>query len=394
MKEYKRGLSDVDFKRGLDLLIRKVEVNDLDWQDIVEELEMDIHRDVLRKAFQSPFGGYAIYKYLEENKINNSNDDIIKEYNEKIKELEIAKIQFQDQKREYRNILRADAKLKHIHNTIKEEIHKVNRNNPLNYGETEKIQGNNHAVLLLSDWHIGLEVDNHWNKFNIGVAQNRIQELLNKTITYCKRHEVNTIHLELLGDLINGIIHLTTRISNEEDVIRQVMITSEILSNFINELSKHIENVKVYSTIGNHGRVSANIKESLDVENFEKLIPWYCSARIDKGNVEFIESDIDDSILVYKFLNETIFSIHGNHDKLTSVVNDLSKMLRIFPTSVHLGHLHHHYEKEEYDMEVVVNGSLSGTDDYAKNIRKSGRPMQKLMIYNAEGKECTYKIKL
>lgn len=138
MKEYKRGLSDTDFKKGLDLLIRKVEVNDLDWQDIVEELGMDIHRDVLRKAFQSPFGGYAIYKYLEENKINNSNDKIIKEYNEKIREFEIAKIQVQDQKREYRNILRADAKLKHIHNTIKEEIHKVNRDNPLSYKETEK----------------------------------------------------------------------------------------------------------------------------------------------------------------------------------------------------------------------------------------------------------------
>lgn len=348
----------------------------------------------MRKAFQSPFGGYAICKWMEEKNIENGNDEIIEEYNNKIKELEIAKIQFQDQKREYRNLLRTDARLKHIHNTIKEEIHKVNKNNPLGYNNFEKIEGNSHAVLLLSDWHIGAEIDNYWNRFNIGIAQNRVNELLNKTIKYCKRHEVDTIHIELLGDLTNGLIHVSTRIFNEEDVINQVMIVSEIISNFINELSKHIKNVKVYSTIGNHGRVSASIKESIDSENFEKLIPWYCSARVRNNNVEFIESDVDDSILVYKFLNETIFSVHGNNDKLTSIVDGLSKMLKEFPSSIHLGHLHHHYEKEEHDIEVVVNGSLSGVDEYAKNIRKSGKPMQKLMIYTDEGKECTYKIKL
>ena len=70
------------------------------------------------------------------------------------------------------------------------------------------------------------------------------------------------------------------------------------------------------------------------------------------------------------------------------------KMFRVFPDEVHMGHRHHHFEKEEYDIEVNQNGSLQSTDTYAFNIRKSGKAMQKLNIYNKDGRLCSYKIKL
>lgn len=117
-------------------------------------------------------------------------------------------------------------------------------------------------------------------------------------------------------------------------------------------------------------------------------------ARIKSPNVEFVKNTIDDSIAIYDVLNTKIVAIHGDKDKLTTVMNDMMKMLHIFPNEIHLGHFHHHFEREEYDCEVSVNGSLMGTDNYAKNIRKKGTPMQKLKIYNAEGQLCTYKIKL
>ena len=66
MEDYKRGLSDEEFEKGFQMLLQKVEQNNIDWQDIVDELGLSLHRDVLRKAFQSPFGGYAIYRYLQE----------------------------------------------------------------------------------------------------------------------------------------------------------------------------------------------------------------------------------------------------------------------------------------------------------------------------------------
>lgn len=38
--------------------------DDLEWQDIVDALNLNIHRDSLRKAQNTAFGGYAIYKYM------------------------------------------------------------------------------------------------------------------------------------------------------------------------------------------------------------------------------------------------------------------------------------------------------------------------------------------
>ena len=333
---------------------------------------------------------------LEEEQINKITDnDIIKEIEDKKLELEKEKVRVQDQRREYKKYLRQDARFEHIHNTIKEEIKKLNETKPLIHKE---IKGDNtsnkEAVIILSDWHIGSTSNNYWNIFNLEVARERINKLLNKTIEYCSLHKVNTIHVELAGDLTNGFIHVGNRIENEEDVISQVITASELISNFLNELANHIPSVKVYSSTGNHGRCSANLKESLNVENFERLIPWYLKARISNPKIELMENEIDDNLIVIRFLNEVIYCVHGHLDKPNVIIENWSRMLKEFPTEAHLGHFHSYKEFDEYDMTVTVNGTLSGVDEFAKKIRKTSKPMQTLMIYNEEGRECTYKIKL
>ena len=45
-------------------------------------------------------------------------------------------------------------------------------------------------------------------------------------------------------------------------------------------------------------------------------------------------------------------------------------------------------------MTVTTNGTLSGVDEYAKDLRLTGTATQTLMMYNKDGRYCTYKIKL
>ena len=72
INDYKRGLTTDEYAKVLNDCIDKVEgLNDLDWDEIVTKHNLGIHRDVLRKAFQSPMGGYSVYKYLQEEQINN-----------------------------------------------------------------------------------------------------------------------------------------------------------------------------------------------------------------------------------------------------------------------------------------------------------------------------------
>lgn len=333
---------------------------------------------------------------LEEEKIDNIEDnDILEEIELKKLELEKERIRFQDQRREYKKYLRQDARFEHLRDTMVNEIkNNLNKVRPLIGSPLGINTSDREAVLILSDWHIGSTSDNYWNKFDLSVAKERVDKLLDKTIQHCLTHKVSTIHIELLGDLTNGYLHLGNRVENEEDVISQVMTVSEMLSQFINTLSCYVDKVKVYSSTGNHGRCSTNLKDSLDLENFERLITWYLKARIDNSKVEFISNEVDDNLIVIKFLNEVIYAVHGHLDKPNVMINNWCKMLKEFPTEAHLGHFHSYKEFDEYDMTTTVNGTLSGVDEFAKKIRKTSKPMQTLMIYSEEGRECTYKIKL
>lgn len=346
-----------------------------------------------RKAF------YVIKPMLEniESEIINdvSDNEILKEIENQKLELEKEKIKFQDQRREFRKYIRQEARWEHIVDTLKEEMSKINLENPLRYNpHVHRLDYGNEAVLTCSDWHIGASFKNYFAEYNMEIAKKRVNELLQKTIEHCNYHNVNTLHVELLGDNISGIIHTSTKVESDEDVVTQTMAAAEIIAQFVSELANNIPNVKVYHAIGNHARVNPNIKENLDKENFERIIPWYLSARISAPNVTIVESQIEDGIIMYDVLNTKIIGVHGDKDKINSVVDNMMKMFKIFPDEIHLGHYHHHYEKEEFDCEVSVNGSLMGTDTYAKNIRKNGSAMQKLKIYNQEGQLCSYKIKL
>ena len=94
INDYKRGLTSEEYAKVLNDCIGKVEgSNDLDWDEIVTKYNLGIHRDVLRKAFQSPMGGYSVYKYLQEEQINNveKSNSMLDEIREAIGELDIKK---------------------------------------------------------------------------------------------------------------------------------------------------------------------------------------------------------------------------------------------------------------------------------------------------------------
>ena len=322
---------------------------------------------------------------------------LIKANKEALLENEKMKIQYQDQRREYRKYVRESGRFDHLVSELTKSVKVLNKEKPLFNTHKQKIRilENNEAVLMTSDWHIGANFKNYFAEYSIDIAKKRIKELTEKTVEYCLANNVSTLHVELLGDSLDGSIHTSARIESEEDVISELMIYCEVLSEMINELSIFIPYIKVHSVIGNHTRTTPNKKESITKENFERLVPFYLKARLTAiDNIEITNSSIDDTIDVYEVKGQTIFCVHGDLDSPQNAVSKLSAMLKVFPDEVHMGHYHKHFEMDNYDMETVVNGSLKGTDNYAKEKRLSGSPMQKLMIYNEDGKLCTYKIKL
>lgn len=379
----------------------KVELN-LTNKMCMEVINAELNKDYAESSLRSvayPFTeGYELgfERALSQREASESNS-IIEELEQKKEEIIKEKIKLQDQRREFHKTYRPEARFENILSVIREEIQRLNEYRPLTPTyNIEKNDGKKHAVLLASDWHLYAFFKNRFGEYNSELAKKRIEDLLNKTIKYCQLHEVDTLHLEILGDNMSGGIHWGSKVESEEDSISQIMKLSEIMSDFTSKLADKIQNVKVYSVIGNHSRLNMSKTDNQKGENLERIVPWFMETRLKKyKNIEICtEANVDDGIILFDVLNTKIVGLHGDLDKITSVVDDMIKMLKVIPDEINMGHYHHHYEKEEYDIEVCINGSLQGTDTYASNIRKSGRPMQKLRIYNEEGLLCSYKIKL
>ena len=80
--QYKKLESETDYEYGLRLISIKVEEkpDDLDWEDIVKLLNLDCHRDSLRKAANvTDFSGYRVMQYFKE-KLQSQNCDDSESY--------------------------------------------------------------------------------------------------------------------------------------------------------------------------------------------------------------------------------------------------------------------------------------------------------------------------
>ncbi|STO12853.1 Calcineurin-like phosphoesterase superfamily domain [[Flavobacterium] thermophilum] len=392
--EYKRKPSESldEYKIRL---CRNKDLYDLRWQDISELWYEETGEQ------KSPDWFRKFYRYFNEGyecalKENPTNEEYIKELEEKKIEFEKAKYQYQDQRREYNKLIREQARIDHVRNTLVQEVRKLNNTKPLQWYERVVYSNsdNREALLLISDTHYGKFANNHWNQFNNDEFKRRMKVLISKTIQYSKEHRVKTLNVFILGDLIEGLLHNITRITSTEDAVSQTIHISEILSEVLCELANEFEQLKVYNCRGNHERAIQNKKEEIAKESFNDLIIWYLKARLGNvKNIQFMNNEIDDEIIVADILGYKIFGVHGHRDKVSDVVQNLTLMTKIFPDYVCMGHYHHHEENEVHGVEVIMNSSFAGTDEYTKNIRKTSKAAQKLIIFDKdEGRLCTYNI--
>lgn len=366
---------------------------DASWKELVEDLDLDIHPDEFRKRAY----GYQEFEYVYRNMImNRATREEIEQLNDKLIELKKERAKVSDLRNQVNRKLRESARKDNMFELAKDLVKCMDSSYPLLPGISLKNDGINEAVLMLSDWHIGIDINNSWNVFNLEVFYERIATLLYHTVENCKLNKVKKIHMVFMGDIISGLIHTTIRIENRENVVKQTLIASEVISEMIEMLSRNFE-IDVHFTVGNHDRVMANKFDSLDGENFGYLMKYMIELRTKNlRNVNITSNKVDDELITFESLGWKIVATHGDKfGKKTNIIDKLTSMLKYVPDYVLMGHLHQHYESTTGEAELIINPTLSGVDTYAKNLGLIGRPAQKLLIINEKvGKYCTYNIYL
>lgn len=365
------------------------DIYSLNWVQVAERMNAESNEDFGESKWRKDF--FLIKKGYELAIKNNiSENEVLQELEDKTLQFQKQKFQYQDQKREYTNVVRQQARFEHLKDEIKQSIKELEKVKPLVFSPVRDNGLNIRANVLFSDFHYGQTSNNTLNTYNPEVFNRRFEHLVSKTIHYCKKHNVSELTIGSLGDQVSGYIHTTSRIEQSEDVVSQTQYISERLSEAVAEISKHVAKVKIINLIGNHSRTSPNKHDSIMKENFENLIPWYMESRLkDFKNVEILKSE-DGYFVDYSFPEPQVY-VHGDVDYVSSVAKSLPQFLGVIAKYIWMGHIHHDTVKDHGRTTVVSNGSVCGSDSYAVSKRMYSEAMQKMHIFDENGR-IEYKI--
>ena len=375
INDYKRGLTTDEYAKVLNDCIGKVEgLNDLDWDEIVTKYNLGIHRDVLRKAFQSPMGGYSVYKYLQEEQINNVEDDeTIKLMNDKIEELKKERYKLQATKIEYNRNIRKDSRFELFYENIKDSKDRL----PLPEFEELQINDNDGGYILsIADVHYGATFESENNIYNREEVKRRFEILLQKLKKLIHKNNINKLTIIELADTIQGMLRISDVTLNDIPVVDAVVEVSRLIATFLNELSKYTTIEYRHVLSGNHGqnRYLNTRANEMPCEDMERIIGNYIKDLVsnnDRIKVVLSKNDYDS----FEICGQNILALHGWQVKnIENSIKDYSMLHRKFYDICFLAHFHAgktiSVGELNGDTKVVVCSGFIGSDPYSDKLKK------------------------
>ena len=214
------------------------EIKHLYWDEIAQIINRTLDQNYTESRYRKMYSAYTKGKAdaVKEEEIPE-----ISEYMQQKIELQKERIKISDERVQTNAYIRQLAREETIKEIASKCAQEMNSKKLLEAPKELYISGKNAAILQLSDIHYGLVVDNYWNKYNPDIAKNKISQLRDKVIQYCKFNDVSDLYITELGDAIAGRIHETIKYQSRFDVITQIMQISEIIAEMITDLSKHFK---------------------------------------------------------------------------------------------------------------------------------------------------------
>ena len=257
-------------------------------------------------------------------------------------------------------------------------------------------QSDNDLLVSLNDIHYGATVENYWNTYNSDICREMMCRYLDRIIQIARTHSSQNCIVWANGDEISGNIHKSITVTNKENVMEQIKGVSELIAEFIAELSKHFVTVTFVSVAGNHSRLDPNKDYALVSERLDDLIEWYLAARLQSFENVIIGGGekVDETMYLIDVRGKTYCGVHGDFDGSPSKIQALQTMARKPLYAVLSGHLHHCKIDDVQGIRTIMAGSFLGMDDYCVQKRIYGRPEQMVCVCDETGVRCSYNVSL
>lgn len=385
IENYEAILKDIDSKIDGE--------NDYDWSELKDKYSVQCNPDTIRKSSSTIFGGkirseYEKYKNGLDNEIS-----LQDELDVKIQNMRKEKIKLSDARVEYNRLIRQEARKESYADMVKRII--CENVQPLNIPVHYTLFNSSTDLLVhLTDIHTGIEIHNWKNDFDEDILKKRIEKFTSDILDIRGQHDSENCYL-VIGEILSGIIHNNLRLQNNMDLMEQFKYVSELISAMLIRLANHFNHIYVYTTPGNHSRITPKKEEGLDGENMDTLLPFYLKARMQNvKNITICDNTIEPEIAMFNIRGNNVFATHGHKDSPSSVVQNFTMMFNNKPDIVLLGHRHTNGLTTVYDTKVIESGCCSGSDNYAVSIRKVNKPEQTVSVIGNNGLICLYDIQL
>lgn len=388
--------TESDFEYGLKLIKAKCEKEiDLDWQDIVDMLKLDCHRDSLRKACNvTDFSAYNVMKYFEnkikETPINNSvKDDLLEQL-----ESERIKIRTEnlEKNRTKRTEKRRDLYYENIGHLIKTLSTPIL--NPI-YPVREEFA----YVMDFADVHYNAEFKAITNSYSREEAKLRFEKLLGESIEYINKNKIETLYIVNGGDSLQGMLRASDLKLNDLGVIDSLVEFQKVMASFLNELSAYCNLRYYHVNSANHTELRLLNAQAgqMAVEDMEKIIINYLHDVLKDNDRIFINTEFAQDTIQFRLLDFEFICLHGHQlNNIKTSIRDLSDKYDKPFDFLLLGHYHSGVEmvvgeRKGYAKEVLVSPSFIGTCPYADKLMVGGKSIVKIHEFErGKGRRSTY----
>ena len=236
------------------------------------------------------------------------------------------------------------------------------------------------AVVMASDWHVEATVDpdkvHGWNAFNPEIAMQRVDRLIYGIRSLLDLHrgktKVRDLVLGMIGDMINGFIHIEYRQTNSMAPPSACRFFKQLAIHLFDSLLEDgdLERIIVPCQVGNHGRIDVKKPAAVAIENSFELMVYADLADHYKDEPR-VSVGVPTGLVTYNRVYDFLLRWeHGDgfgyQGGIGGVFIPFNKHIarrdsKVQATVTHIGHWH----QLKMLPHACINGALCGYDEYA-----------------------------
>lgn len=371
------------------------------WTDVKNVLNTLLNKTYGESTYRKTYQSFNKMMDANREKFVGSNEQL-EEINKQIEELKRERIKLQTSNIERNRIDRSVSRQEMYYEYVGKAITSLPLPEFKPLSVEDKDDGTIEYLVALSDLHYGATFKSENNEYSPDIARDRLVYLTEELIQFVQKNKVSKLKITCLGDVLQGLIHLTDLKINDSTVVKSCVEICRLISMMLNTLSSYTQIEYYHVPSANHTQIralGARANELMD-EDLEYLIGNYIKDLCrDNKRINVHLADEGKQYLVIPVNGYDVIAMHGHQIKnLENSIKDISMMRREFVNYLLIGHLHAGKQVVAHegccnDSEVLVAGSFVGSDPYSDSLFKGSKAS--VNIYGFDyiyGHTETYKI--